>query len=480
MSEPLDVGELTGTDAASRSGSRTLFSEENTSAARGVAGSVARLQAQRASEAFAELEDRYRRTREPLEVSFRQLVGPIPADDMTHSLYPYPARLLRQIPRFFLHCEQVLKPGEVVLDPFCGSGTVLVEARSAGVPAWGVDINPFACLLSRVKTSLIDREEMLAGIDETLSQAKRSRSQQLPDVVNVDLWFSRPVQSSLGRLLRAIRSLETGDDVREFLLLCLARTAESCSLRDSRIPVPVRRSDWEAIARQQTTDTVWSTFSALGRAVADRICRLHSREDEVTTVVTEGCASGVADRYEKGRPLALPSRPKVIITSPPYGAAQKYVRSTSLSLGWTGLAQVEQLAKLEEQSIGREHLLKDELGDLDVPMPQLRRAIRDIERYDPRRAAIYAHYFRAMDEAFESMTAVLGVGGLVVLVTGSNVVAGAEFPTNRYLRDLALTHGMTQRLELVDVIRGRTLLTKRANVGAPLRAETVHVLQVSA
>ena len=81
----------------------------------------------------------YKRHKEPIDVNFRELVGPIPVNDLTHSMYPYPARLLRQIPRFFLRCEQLVGRNTVVLDPFCGSGTVLVEAHAAGLPSWGID-----------------------------------------------------------------------------------------------------------------------------------------------------------------------------------------------------------------------------------------------------------------------------------------------------------------------------------------------------
>ena len=43
-------------------------------------------------------------------------------------------------------------PGQLILDPFCGSGTALVEAQRAGFDAVGIDLNPIACRISRVKT----------------------------------------------------------------------------------------------------------------------------------------------------------------------------------------------------------------------------------------------------------------------------------------------------------------------------------------
>src|SRR4051794_18329846 len=53
---------------------------------------------------FDDLLQRYEATGESVPVSFRSLVGPLPAADLTHAVHPYPARLLRQVPRFFLNC----------------------------------------------------------------------------------------------------------------------------------------------------------------------------------------------------------------------------------------------------------------------------------------------------------------------------------------------------------------------------------------
>ena len=64
-------------------------------------------------------------------------------------LHPYPARFIPEIPGQALDLLEVDGP---VLDPFCGSGTTLAEAGRRGLPSVGVDLNPIACLISRVRT----------------------------------------------------------------------------------------------------------------------------------------------------------------------------------------------------------------------------------------------------------------------------------------------------------------------------------------
>ena len=432
-------------------------------------------QTRRASEAFRHLVEEYARTSVAQDVSFRQLVGPIPVNDLSHSIHPYPARVLRQIPRFFLHCEQLAKPGDVVLDPFCGSGTVLVEARAVGVHGWGIDCNPFARLLSEVKTTPLDRTVTARSLTETLSRAKASRAGITPDVVNIDFWFTGTVKRTLARLYRAISEADLPTDVHRYLLVTLALTADRCSLRDTRIPVPVRRKDWKHHGDGQTTTDVWLTFDALGRSIASRLAAL-PQTFMVSTVIAGDDASHAPETFASGLNNRL-QKPRLILTSPPYGAAQKYIRSCSLALGWTGLAASHELAGLERRLIGREHLHKRECLDLSTPPGQIARDISRVASDDKVRAAVYAHYFRSMDVAFNNLISLLEPGGVLVFIAGSNVVAGELIETHAHLETLAVRHGMVPMLQLRDTIRGRVLLTKRALGGVPLHTETVHVLR---
>jgi site-specific DNA-methyltransferase (cytosine-N4-specific) len=68
-----------------------------------------------------------------------------------HSIHPYPAKFIPQIPRQLIEIYADSK-SDVVFDPFCGSGTALVEGMKQGHPSIGVDLHPLACLISRVKT----------------------------------------------------------------------------------------------------------------------------------------------------------------------------------------------------------------------------------------------------------------------------------------------------------------------------------------
>ena len=77
-----------------------------------------------------------------------------------HRLHPYLGKYVPQLVEVFL--RRYARPGQLVWDPFAGSGTTLVEANAFGAPAAGCDISAFNCLLTRVKTAAYERDALLA------------------------------------------------------------------------------------------------------------------------------------------------------------------------------------------------------------------------------------------------------------------------------------------------------------------------------
>src|SRR5207249_5998698 len=121
-------------------------------------------------------------------------------------LHPYPARMVPDIARKLISTYS--EPGDVVYDPFCGSGTTLVEAGLQDRHGIGVDLNPFAVLLTRVKTSPMDPELLLAEwncLESRLARSsaasrRRVASQTEGQFLDLKYWYKPYVLRDLGFL----------------------------------------------------------------------------------------------------------------------------------------------------------------------------------------------------------------------------------------------------------------------------------------
>ena len=79
-----------------------------------------------------------------------------------HRLHPYLGKFVPQLAEVFL--RRYGSPGDLVWDPFAGSGTTLVEANALGMRAAGCDVSAFNCMLSEAKTAVYDPEALLADV----------------------------------------------------------------------------------------------------------------------------------------------------------------------------------------------------------------------------------------------------------------------------------------------------------------------------
>ena len=414
----------------------------------------------------------------PVRVDFREMVGnSSAAERFTHRFHPYPAKLLLNIPLFFLNCSQLVRPGSVVYDPFCGSGTVLVEALVRGVRACGSDSNPLARLITRAKTTLVSEDSVLNALETIRANLPRKSGPVPEGSVELERWFSPGVRLRLARLLRSIEA-HTSGDVAVFFRTCFSTVVSRVSLTDPTVPVPVMLNPRKASLsddqkrerrrwlKERSEALVYDIFCEVVRHNLARLKRLaeHVHERCDVSVTDDARASvGVEDV-------------DLVISSPPYGSAQKYIRSSCLSLQWLGLAP-NGLRDLERLSIGREHFSRAEMTDVPVVAKSSEKLLEQIGRINPLRRQIAATYLTEMRDALGSTYRRVRPGGHVVLVVGNNTVCGRVFDTQRYLTEISNDLGLKLLLRMEDCIRSRGLITKRHSSAGVIGKESILVFR---
>jgi DNA modification methylase len=436
-----------------------------------------------------EFTQKYSLAKTPIEVSFRELLPEIKnIDRYTHLIHAYPAKLLVHIPYLFVNNTVLSRKGDKILDPFNGSGTVMLESLIAKKHCYGADANPLARLIAEAKITSLNTKEVRKKVRELINKAERYQNFQTPDVVNCKYWFSASSIKSLSQLLLAINKIED-DKVKRFMLVCFSNCVKKVSYADPRISVPVKlnperyengskeKKQITAKLKALKTVNVFKKFQSIAYENINRLQKFETVYDpKYKAQLISNDARNLRKSYKSKEPFPSKSI-KLIITSPPYAGAQKYIRSSSLNLGWTGLATVKELIGLDDQNIGRENYKKDKIKIKRTGFPKADKLIKEVEKINPDRANIVCTYLLEMKQALNEMIRVLKKDGHLVLIVGNNKVCDKEFNVQEYFSDYLTKQGLNLRFKLIDDIKSYGLMTKRNKTADIISREWILVFK---
>lgn len=276
---------------------------------------------------------------------------------LIEGIHPYPAKFIGDIPRALLNILPVPE-GTFVLDPFVGSGTTLVEAQRRGLPCVGIDLNPIACLISRVKTSAEPLNLQEAAV-EVVSRAQANKAPDRRVIPNLDHWFKFEVQTAVAAILEEIQKLD-GEGIKDALNLCLSSIIVRVSNQDSD-------TRYAAVDKAITRDGVFDAFTA---AAAKLKIAMASRS------WAQPSAYVLNKNTLEVQPAELPGKVGLVVTSPPYPNAYEYWLYHKYRMWWLGYDPIE----VKKQEIGaRAHFFKTNHHTEENFWEQMRGTLRLID-----------------------------------------------------------------------------------------------------
>ena len=354
----------------------------------------------------------------------------------THGLHKYPAKFFPELPRWII--ERYSRPGELVLDPFMGSGTTNLEAMLLGRPSVGVDIDPFSRFLARVKTTPLEPGELRAAVAELTARLDGFDADRdggdIPEFPYRDNWFKPYVLRELAYIKGGIAGLACSQAVKDFLLAAFSSVIRRASQADNNCTRTVIR---KKLDKRIEPGYAISLFRKRMEGNVAGMLALAERAAAAVTIPTNCSATDLAAYPDGNFDLAL--------TSPPYLNAVDYPRTHQLEMYWLGLA-AGSLRDLKRQHVGTEVVTAAEYAELQqTGIASADGVIGDIFAADPRRAGIAYRYVQDMVKNLAEVNRVLKPGGKYVLVVGSNMMRGRTFETWRYLREAA--PGLGYRIE---------------------------------
>ena len=417
-------------------------------------------------------------------------------DRLTHYLFRFPAKFHPPVVRKLI--DEYSRPGDHILDPFCGSGKMLVEAAVAGRNAVGVDVDPVAAFVSRVKTHRYSPGSLKASRDllsQNLAELRRLGGQHyvkgftdltqdeldaavsdarlwVPDIPNICHWFRRYVILDMARIHWAIQDLQAPNTHKVFFRLCFASIVRATSNAD---PVPVSGLEVTShMKRREAMGRVINPFALFERSVSKALTAIFEyrrKLDNTSTVSTKQADA----RYLSSR---LRREFDAIITSPPYHNAVDYYRRHKLEMFWLGFTKTqEERLELMRNYVGRSTIPQKDLYPPDEH--QLGILATAWESKMPKssigRANAFRHYVVSMKLAFNQFARLLKNDSPMIVVVGNSQWNGLAIPTGELFVELA-----TPDLRLIDrfwyPVKNRYMSYSRRN-GSSIDKEHVLVMQ---
>jgi len=351
----------------------------------------------------------------------------------SHDLHAFAAKFPPQLPRAFI--RGLTKSGDVVLDPMMGSGTTVVEALLEERRGVGLDIDPLALRLGRVKTMPLDAHSLRDEGYKVISQASTLLSKGTTIDLELthrfdertkaflDYWFLPTTQRELMALVLAIANVTT-TSARRFLELTFSSTIVTKS-------GGVSRARDLAHSRPHLDET-----KVPKNALEQFAIRLRKNLTSIMQLKTNGTMTAALAGDARFMPFS-DGVIDLIVTSPPYANAIDYMRAHKFSLVWLGESVVD-LSALRARYLGSERIEHTHYAALPA-RPET--TIRELAERDNSRAGILRKYFVEMESVLSEMYRVLRNNSAAIVVVGTSVMRGIDVQTHYGLADIAARLG---------------------------------------
>jgi hypothetical protein len=334
-----------------------------------------------------------------------------------------------------------------VLDPFAGSGTVLLEAEACGVQSLGLEAHPFVARVAAAKLHWNEpADDLLSAAEELLSAARRAKPSldRYPPLIRK--CFPDASLVRLAALHRAWDELSCGAPIRELLWLTLVAILRPCS--------PVGTANWQYVLPNKTKARFLEPFDAYRRKVSEMAGDMAKRQAL--------CVPGFA-KLHRGDARSLSSVPAgwadLVVTSPPYPNNFDYADATRLEQsflgeinGWGELQNAvrQHLIRSCSQHVqgaghDSESILSDALLDpIRAPITEVCIALEKTRHSHGGKKAYHtmiAGYFLDMARCWQALRGATANDCLVCFVIGDSAPYGVYVPVERWLAELALASG---------------------------------------
>jgi SAM-dependent methyltransferase len=367
-------------------------------------------------------------------------------------VHPFPARMAPEVALGKI--ELLTAPGETVLDPMCGSGTVVrlaAEHKRVGI---GVDLDPLAVIITRTACHPAWAKNLVERAEAVLDRAWRL-SGKLPDWIArdqetrefVEYWFAPEQAEDLSRVARVLIDAPRRDDP--------LRVAFSRMIVTKERGASLARDTSHSRPHKVTETNGYDVFAEFVKSAKKLASLIDSEDIEHRPSI----------RRDDARTLrsVKPGSVDLIVTSPPYLNAIDYLRGHRMTLVWMGWT-VRAVRELRGEAVGVER------GLFEVS-PEVRRiaeaAVPRMTDLPERWQGMVLRFTHDMDRLAKSLARVTKRRGHLVVVVADSQLKGVPISNAEICAGAAMLRGfeLVERDERVLPAQHRYLPPPTASTG---------------
>jgi len=374
----------------------------------------------------------------------------------THCFHAYPAMMIPQIAEKLL--AKYGQNCETLFDPYCGTGTSLVEANIKDINAIGTDLNPLARLIAKAKTTELDIQVLdlyLRDFNDFASQFRfgvvgNPKSIVQPDFKNIDFWFNETTQLKLSIIKSFIDKIRQ-DNIKHFFLTAFSETVRESSLTKKgefklvRMPKEKRE--------KFDPDSFGIFLSKLSRNKQGLVEFSKAKLNGATSIVKDfNSVNKIPDTEIEDESI------DIVVTSPPYGDSRTtvaYGQYSRLSNQWMGIEGANQV---DNKLMGGKKAKDEKIDDSST----LDQTVEKIAQQDEKRANEVLSFFVDYKKSIDNVSKKLKNNKYACYVVGNRTVKGVQIPMDEITKDFYETNGFKYKETIIRNIPNKRMPSKNS------------------
>ncbi len=389
--------------------------------------------------------------------------------DFARNILNYPAMMVPSVQEPIIEAlSYALNKNVSLMDPFMGASNTLVTGMKYGMNVFGQDINPLSILLSQVKTSFYQKEELIDAEKRVISTINGDNSDVIEiSFINIDKWFTKDIQVELSKIYRAIRR-EQNLKIRKFFWVVLAETIRLTS-NDRTSTFKMHMRPIEEINSRQISAI--KTFTSVSKKNIKNI------SDYISVLIQSGHIK--KEKYVKNidvvwgdtnSEIKTKKTFNLLVTSPPYGDNQTtvtYGQFSYLPLQWIPVEDIDDSIAIDylktAQSIDNKSLggqVKESINEIEERVFEksktLKKFVTQFKDNERKKAEKVTRFINDLDNSIDKMLPRMRKDSFLVWTIGNRNVNKQVVQNDLILKELFTHKGVSLFTDLE-----REILSKR-------------------